>query len=225
MFFNIYSFSTKKHSFIEKFKYLFFSLILYLFFTFISVILIFAIDYYITNILNYPSISNLFSSANKAIDKNGLLKIIIFVPLFEELLFRLPLKPNKWNMAIFTCVFSFFMLNGKIFSLEFNSFLFLSILISLSLAILFFLKYTFLTPMLNKNYKMIIIFSILLFGLVHITNIEPLYFNLSIFYPIYVLPQIIMGYFISNLRIKFGFFWGLAFHMLINTIGSLHLIM
>ncbi|HAH56367.1 MAG TPA: hypothetical protein DCM02_14065 [Flavobacterium sp.] len=64
-------------------------------------------------------------------------------------------------------------------------------------------------------------FSILFFGLIHIANASVLHWELSLFYPFFVLPQIIMGYFITNLRLKYGFWWGYALHVLFNAIGRI----
>ena len=60
------------------------------------------------------------------------------------------------------------------------------------------------------------------FGLIHISNIDKvgtLHWKLSLFYPIYVLPQMIIGYFCAVLRLKLGLIWGVLFHSIINLIG------
>lgn len=65
-------------------------------------------------------------------------------------------------------------------------------------------------------------FFTLIFGLIHISNIDKvgtLHWKLSLFYPIYVLPQMIMGCFCAVLRLKSGLIWGVLFHSIINLIG------
>ena len=58
--------------------------------------------------------------------------------------------------------------------------------------------------------------SVVLFGLVHISNIETLHWELALLYPVYVLPQMILGYIFSVQRLKLGFIWGLLFHSMNN---------
>lgn len=112
---------------------------------------------------------------------------------------------------------SIFVLYGGKYPTTFDSYLFFSILISLILSIFTYLyleKYS----IVNKKNRKIIIF-IASFGLIHILNFKPLHTELIWVYPIYVLPQISIGYFCSVLRIKIGFIWGLLFHSFINFIG------
>lgn len=52
---------------------------------------------------------------------------------------------------------------------------------------------------------------------VKVCNIKILHWQLTLFYLFYVLSQMTIGYFTTNLRLKYGFFWGLLFHILINA--------
>jgi len=114
---------------------------------------------------------------------------------------------------------SIFVLYGGKYPTTFDSYLFFSILISLILSIFTYLyleKYSIVN---KKNRKIITFIFIASFGLIHILNFKPLHTELIWVYPIYVLPQISIGYFCSVLRIKIGFIWGLLFHSFINFIG------
>ena len=74
--------------------------------------------------------------------------------------------------------------------------------------------------------RSITIVSILAFGLVHIGNLEKLYFSLLLIYPFFVLPQMLIGYFATNLRLKQGFVWGILLHCMTNlTFFLLHKIL
>lgn len=69
------------------------------------------------------------------------------------------------------------------------------------------------------NIRKIIFFTVaLLFGLIHITNFTPLYLNMWFVYPIFVLPQIMMGIAFGYARIKYGFLYGFLLHCSINLL-------
>lgn len=208
----------KKDNIFRLFRNLFLHIILVI----ISVILIYSIDYFIVKTLEYPSISELFRKSKKNIDKWGLFKIIILAPIIEEIIFRLLLKPNAYKVYIFSFIMSFFILHGSFFSIELDYKFLKSIIIS---CLIIFLLYYFnigniLSVIIKKNINLFIFISISIFGIIHIFNIDKLYWELALFYPIYVLPQFLLGYFITDLRIKSGFIWGILFHSIINLIGS-----
>lgn len=191
----------------------------------VSVILILLIDNIITKILGYNSVVELFSNAKKQIDKKGILLIVFVIPLIEEVIFRLLLKVNKINVSISLSLWLLLLIkNGKITEVNFNNYeiyfkLFIVILFGL---ILYKLALSDkIVRYLATKEKVLFYFSVLSFGLVHITNIKEFHWQLSLFYPFFVLPQIFMGYFIAKLRIEQGFIWGLLFHVVINAIGSI----
>lgn len=62
----------------------------------------------------------------------------------------------------------------------------------------------------------------ILFGYVHITNYE-ISTNVLLLSPILVLPQILLGFYLGFIRIRFGFLWAIALHAAYNgilTVGS-----
>ncbi|WP_091393394.1 CPBP family glutamic-type intramembrane protease [Arachidicoccus rhizosphaerae] len=61
----------------------------------------------------------------------------------------------------------------------------------------------------------------IIFGLGHIFNFAPIHYNLIYFYPVFVLPQLIMGFGFGYVRIKYGFFFGLLLHCITNTLPLL----
>ena len=66
-----------------------------------------------------------------------------------------------------------------------------------------------------------LLISAILFGLVHIANFAPINTTIWFLYPIYVLPQVVLGYLIVFLRLKHGFIYGLGLHILVNFIAVL----
>lgn len=70
----------------------------------------------------------------------------------------------------------------------------------------------------KKNTFRIAFYSItLLFGLVHISNYE-LTTRILIFTPILVSPQILLGFYLGYLRVRFGLLWAIALHACFNGI-------
>lgn len=222
MFFNIFSKKTIQISTKEKIKKTFVSYILTILGCLISIFFIEITDLIITKSLHYPSVKDLFHQSRIRIDKFGILKIAILVPFIEEILFRLFLVPSKNNLKISISFIIFFIINKGFFFIDFYNYkLYLSITLIIIANQILVKKYNEIYTFIKGNQKLLITTSILLFGLVHISNIDTFYWQLSLFYPIYVIPQIIMGYFITNLRLKAGFIWGVTLHVIINFISSI----
>uniref|UniRef100_UPI0039E9E435 hypothetical protein n=1 Tax=Empedobacter stercoris TaxID=1628248 RepID=UPI0039E9E435 len=195
------------------------------FFIFIGVIfssiLIQITDYIITKYTGFSSIIALFHESRIEVDKFSIYKIIFIIPLIEEILFRLFLIPKKLNLIISSSFIIFFIINKNFFNIDLYSYKpYLSTLIIFSIIFLIHKKYLFIKEFLLNKKKIITYLSIISFALVHISNIHVFHWQLSLLYPIYVLPQLVMGYFITNLRLKTSFIWGVILHVLINSIGS-----
>ena len=118
--------------------------------------------------------------------------------------------------------FEFYLFNETFiqFTLDYKSFIIFFILSVITIITITYF-YTFLQIFLNKNHLLIYWISIFLFGVSHIFNLENIEFKYFYLYILFIVPQIIMGYFITNLRLKQGFFWGLLLHIIINTINAL----
>lgn len=220
MFFNI--FSTADFSNLNQFKKLslvFVSYILVLVCIVLSMIIISGADY-IVKVLNYESVVNLIAKSNKEIKEENIYIVVFVVPLLEEILFRLILIPQRRNISIFVLFFSFYVLNGNFTSLNIlEPYLYVNGLISICISILSYKYYELYGLFIEKNINFLIILSIILFGLAHISNIKPIHPQLILLYPFFIIPQMIMGYFIANIRIKLGFFWGILIHCLINFVS------
>jgi hypothetical protein len=183
------------------------------------VILIFPLDIFITKCLHFESIRNLIHISQEKNQAIPFYLIVFIGPFSEEILFRLALKVNKFNVAVFFGIFTYLLLGGSIAKFNINNTIFLYyVVISITISILSYFHLSVkIIDLLNQKTNYLIVFSIVLFGLVHISNIKILHWQLAMFYPFYVLPQMIMAYFITNLRLKYGFLWGLSFHILINA--------
>ncbi len=226
IFFNILDENPVDNNIYLKTKNLFLSLGLSYLCIIFSVAIIVGIDYFIVNFLHYESIRELFSKSTKVINKRNAYYVAIIGPFVEEILFRLALKFNKFNISVFIILLCYALLGGKIESFDFTNILsyFKVILLVLIGVLCYNLINNNHIEKLKKHRKYIIWFSIIAFGLVHLINISivgQMYWQLSFFYPFYVLPYMSMGYFMSNLRLKQGFIWGFLLHAIINSVFTI----
>lgn len=67
----------------------------------------------------------------------------------------------------------------------------------------------------NRNFRIVIYASALLFGLVHISNFEvsP---EIILASPILIAPQVVIGFFLAFLRVRYGFIWSFFLHAIHN---------
>lgn len=107
---------------------------------------------------------------------------VVIAPLFEELVFRLPLRYNKnwiWRKM------------EKLFHLEQRVFW-------------------------TKNYRYILYTFVFLFGMLHLVNYSNKEFLFYLITPLIVGSQLFGGLLLSYVRLKLGFWWGVAHHGIWN---------
>jgi hypothetical protein len=187
-----------------------------------SMLILTPLDGFIKSVLKLPSIAEAFEQVNKNQTKLTFFTVVLLGPFLEELVFRLFLDFKKINLAISLFFISFLVLGSRF---NYEALFLKSTLINAVLAFLFTIiiyfvvlkKYEFSI----KYKKVFTVLSILIFGLVHISNLSNINYKLILFYPFFVLPQLIMGYFIANIRLRSGFIWGFLLHALVNLISFL----
>lgn len=208
------------HNFLKKILNLCLSiLIIFMLIAVISLIVIYPLDYFIKNVLHFESIKSLMKQRQNLVTGLYPIYLIAFIgPLIEEILFRLALKLNELNISIFLGMLSYKFIGGQITKFDIhNSFYIYCIIVSITISIISYIFFpTKIIAFLNQRINLLIITSIFLFGLMHIFNIDILHWQLVFFYPFFVLPQMVSGYFITNLRLKYDFFWGFLLHAFIN---------
>ena len=209
-----------KYPLIEKIKYFAKGILLYFVLQICALLLMFLVDEFLIKKMGFPSVFKLMIESQKKIKGYySIFLVVILGPLVEELIFRLILVPKRRNIAIFTFVFSFLVLNKTYYINKIDWLLLVSLVVS---GLLSFLVFNLLKrnpkieTAIGKRQKIITMVSVVLFGLLHIVNIENLHWELALFYPVYVLPQMILGYIFSMQRLKLGFVWGLLFHSMNN---------
>jgi len=180
----------------------------------------FLVDGFLIKKMGFPSVFKLMIESQKKIKGNySIFLVVILGPLVEELIFRLILVPKRRNIAIFTFVFSFLVLNKTYYINKIDWLLLMSLTVSGLLSFLVFKllkRNPKIETAIGKRQKIITIVSVVLFGLLHIANIETLHWELALLYSVYSLPQMILGYVSSVQRLKLGFVWGLLFHSMNN---------
>ena len=167
-------------------------------------------------------------SGNNSLVLNSLtdyILLVIFVPIIEEILFRLWQNYNKRNIIISLTLILLLPLINLLKVKHFSTTYFIIlgiILISLFIFCLFWRGYTDQSVRISIKYKKLLFYvSAVSFGLLHITNFAPINYSIILIYPIFVLPQIIMGFTIGYTRIKYGFLYGLLLHCMINIIFAI----
>ena len=214
-----------KYPLIEKIKYFAKGILLYFVLQICALLLMFLVDEFLIKKMGFPSVFKLMIESQKKIKGYyGFFLVVILGPLVEELIFRLILVPKRRNIAIFTFVFSFLVLNKTYYVNKIDWLLLVSLVMSVLLSFLVFnllKRNPKIETAIGKRQKIITMVSVVLFGLLHIANIENLHLELALLYPVYALPQMILGYVSSVQRLKLGFVWGLLFHSMINLMAFL----
>lgn len=223
-FFFIFNKNSPSFSLWNKLYYLFLSYIWVIFLILLTTLFLKIVDHFLIS-YGFTSIMDSFAKSNTKIREYSFLKVAIIVPILEEILFRLYLKPTDINIKIslisFPLILSY-MVTKNYFSIYTITTLIACIFFLFSITSLYYAKHV--QNFIKKNNQCFIIISIISFGLMHLINIIKLdHFQENIFYiyPLFIIPQIIIGYFITNIRLKFSFKWGLALHVLLNSISMI----
>ncbi|TDS16065.1 type II CAAX prenyl endopeptidase Rce1 family protein [Sphingobacterium paludis] len=213
----------------EKLKAVGYCYLLFLSIGFILMALIKSIDnFYVVSNLGLPSIleRDALVRLKEYVNGNKTYAIFLsalFVPLIEEVIFRLwlSLKPNHIAISISVIVVSLVFRLRDLFSFNWQSVFIVITAASIYSMVFMFLRSKDTSSYIRKNIPTVLLGSIsaIFFGLIHIGNFAPLNGDIWFLYPIYIVPQIILGYFAVYLRIKHGFFYALLFHALINFIA------
>lgn len=155
----------------------------------------------------------------------------IIGPLMEESIFRLWNSFRREHMMISLFVITYVLLTKciphghhvAIGAVQSDYFEFPILKTALSLAAagsMLLIKETRLRDFASKHGRVIILVSIIVFALLHLTNARCEWYV----YPFLVcmcLPQLILGVSVTNLRLNIGFWAGFAFHCVINLITVL----
>ena len=126
-----------------------------------------------------------------------LLSVVVMAPLFEELIFRLPLR---WERAY---IFKIFLLPVRLGGKE---------------------TYQMVLQQVHgwwqRHYSYVFYFTVVAFGLIHLVNFRTQlpFWKLLLWGPFLVLPQLILGAMLGFIRLKLGFWWSVLLHAVHNLI-------
>ncbi|WP_171047953.1 type II CAAX prenyl endopeptidase Rce1 family protein [Pedobacter xixiisoli] len=213
-------------SFNESLKDLFAVFLKAFLFLFLNYLFVSLIDFIIVQSTHF-SFQNAINDAQKgASNKNSVLFFLLFAPIVEELIFRLPLKTSRINiLTSFVFAYLLFVFISKEELDIFNTATLMSSIAYFFIAFLIVYKLPIhlLQFQTEKSYRIYFYAMALIFGLLHIFNFMDLVpTHLLFFAPIFVIHQMIVGFFLAYLRLKRGILWSILLHFLFNlppTIG------
>lgn len=144
--------------------------------------------------------------------------VVLIGPFVEEVLFRLPLRLEKSGIALSVSIVIYHLMVEHFFAFEFNNPYSYG---KVAIALIAFLLVRKVFPdswlvMIKRKYSVYFYFVAVAFALVHLTNFTPYNSSVLLFYPLFTLPQFLMGLSIGFVRMEYGFFYGFALHSLIN---------
>lgn len=160
------------------------------------------------------------------------LQVCLWGPILEELTFRLWHSFKRIHVGISVFVISYIVLTKAVlphdhdvtlwcFQSDYFEHVVVKVLLSGLLAAgAYFLDNNRLSGLDDKTKHVIIFVSLLVFALLHVTNVSCAWY----LYPIVVLmclPQLILGTTVIYYRIQLGFWAGVAFHCLVNLFFTL----
>lgn len=128
-----------KYPLIEKIKYFAKGILLYFVLQICALLLMFLVDGFLIKKMGFASVFKLMIESQKKIKGYyGFFMVVILAPVVEELIFRLILVPKRRNIAIFTFVFSFLVLNKTYYIIKIDWLLLVSLVVSGLLSFLVF---------------------------------------------------------------------------------------
>lgn len=155
---------------------------------------------------------------------------VIFFPIWEELVFRIGLRYQRFNLSLGLSFFAVYIsrLIANVWKIPRPTWLFspdtitgiLSILVpsavltALMWLILSYIGDDKLGSFYRRRYRLVFYTPLLIFALLHTLNFER---EVWIFAPLLVIPQLAMAAGFGYVRMKFGFQWTIAMHIFGNA--------
>ncbi len=190
----------------------------YLFLIVSSIFLVFIRSLDLLPKYSIPKIDSLTNSNSITL----FLLVVIFGPLMEEILCRLNLKITKLNIAVFLTAVLMFIIQ-VLFFLKFRFFIYLSAIPTFALIYYTINHINFPLEGIDKfvklKFRYVFHLSAIIFGILHLTNYDTIYWWMIVLIPFLTAPYITMGYVFGYVRMKYGFANGLLMHSTINFIS------
>ncbi len=146
--------------------------------------------------------------------------VALLAPLLEETIFRLFLRFHTLNLLFSLLFAAFFFVpraSGWVFWLALGVFLF----VFLGLLMLYLNAKDAVKDLeifWERNFSTLYYLSVFSFGLIHILNYSLPFWKALVLAPVLVLPQILLGFILGYLRMRYHFGFALALHAIHNGI-------
>ncbi|MDD4108377.1 MAG: hypothetical protein PHH93_06645 [Prolixibacteraceae bacterium] len=141
---------------------------------------------------------------------------LLIAPVVEECIFRLILKENKTYFLITAVICITIIAVEIIMENHISAVVFMFILIVVAVISFFHVK-RLIDLYSQNNYKYLYWCTIILYGLLHGLNFRFTNHWHIILIPLLTMPQIILGSILSYIRVKYGIFYSIIFHFIVNT--------
>jgi membrane protease YdiL (CAAX protease family) len=212
----------------KKIKAIFWIFLVYLLFAFCANFILLLIDTLIvTPLYDYSVFQQLKLQTQKnkqVLGPTAFFYVVIFGPFLEEIIFRLPLRLKKYSIGLSFGIITYYVSGGSFkhfMATEWITYVRIVISIIILLSIAKFLPTKRLDLIKTNFFKHYFYIVALVFALIHVANFAPFNMSVLFFYPIFTLPQFIMGLFFGYARMNYGFFVGWGVHTLINLMAFL----
>ena len=166
----------------------------------------------------YPSIKEI------EFTRLRILSITLFLPLLEELTFRLPLRISTFNILASLCILLYllirlFILSNRVIALSCSFFI---VLVLYQIICKESNMFNSILGILKNRFWVFFYFQALLFGFLHLTNYN-LDFKYIYLYPLVALSYIIPGIFWGYLRVRYssGIYLCIVSHIAVNSLYCL----
>jgi len=140
---------------------------------------------------------------------------ILVVPFFEETIFRLLLKPTRWNIWIFFISVSIY-ISLLIYRQNYLPVVVFGGILVFVLMLIFLQKNGFFN--FSHHFRYLFYLSAAVFAILHMFNFSQINNNwYFLILPVFVIPQFFMGLVLGYTRMVYGFIYAVLLHMGINT--------
>lgn len=214
----------------QKVKEVIYTYLIFIFLVVILFLLITLFDNFIVQHYYHYSIADQLKINNRRVNnlfgRSALLMISFVAPFFEEATFRLPLGLKKTGIGLSLSILTYGIIGRHFFAFDFqNTYSYVRLCISMAVLVLtiYWFPPNLLLQLKKKYFNYFFYFSAIAFAAMHIGNFMPFNNQVYLFYPLYILPQFLMGLCVGYIRMKHGFISGWALHALINLPGVLFL--
>ncbi len=184
--------------------------------------LLIVLGIFLTTILQFIVINYIdsdFTNFNRnkyLINQRNFLKIVIFVPLIEELGFRLFLRPKKlFFINLSLSIISFYIIGFIFTDLQINYRIGISFIIFIISSV--YAKNSM--KIIKNNYAKVFYLSSFIFALLHLKAYHSLTLTQYILFPLIILPYFIYGLSFSYVRVKTNILLAILLHIVINGIA------